>query len=597
MEDEFSKDLPIQDQIRAELGGFWLVSDLSSTQLDDISTRIESKLVQRGIRKRVLIYSQHLALAGLVTLLVLGIGWAANMLSPSNPEPPPIETVIVTKIVQLAAPTRVVSTPAPVITPAPLSPGASESAVRRRMLESARYWKNLWVDALLIQHGPKGYVGAPLIRHEQVWVSQPQYSLVLSAWANRDVDHVWYAADGKVYDVELSTGRPRLYDYHDDHLPVYSALESFIFPAQIAKEAHRLKVTGEDQVAGREALILDWFSTNEYRIGRLWVDTETGIVLRWRQFQNGSNVVTLEVEMVSLILDADFPRGTFDRKSLTTNFAGAELDDPGVRRLALTRTLVEPPPGHRTLDKVPPPDGFDPSQSRLAFQWNQTPRSGYIQPYLADNRSPDDYGEEIPVDVFADGYYLGEIRLNPWSAICDRSADGINIAYISKSGERNEGVSSLKWINLFDLSSVSMPTADIQIGWDIAFAPDNNRLAYQGCVGHQCGIHVLDLLTGESERVFLQPGGYLTWNPEGDQLAWIGYLSSRRTPGVFVRDMRSGAVSYHGDVDDQTGELPEESLFTAWGGIYPDRTYGMEGCVASPSSAGSPQANVPPGSF
>jgi DNA-directed RNA polymerase specialized sigma24 family protein len=597
IENETSTDRPLWDQISAELGSLWPIDEISGAELVHKSNLIESKLVRRGTRKRVMIYSQHLALATLVTLLVVGIGWIANRLAPSNPEPPPIETVIVTQIVEVIPPTRRVPTPEPIKTPVPLSPAASEAAVRQRMLESNRYWDNLWVDGLIIQYGPKGYVGAPLIRHEQIWISQPLYSLVLSAWANRDVDHVWFAANGKVYDVDLSTGRPRLYDYHNERLPVYSSLESFIFPAQIAKEAYKLEVTGRDKVAGRDTLILDWYSEDEVRMSQLWVDTQSGVVLRWRQYQNGSDILTLDIELTSIIFDAEFPRDTFDRSKLSIDFAGEDLDDPKARRATLTRSLVDTPPGHRPLDKVLPPEDFDLSQSRLVFQWNRPPRSGYIQPFLDDNRSPDDYGQEIPVDVFADGYYLGQVHLNPWSVVCDRSADGQSIAFISKSGERNEGVASLRWLNLMDLSTISEPLAEVQPGWDVAFAPDNSRLAYQGCIGEQCGVYVLDTQTGESERVSLQPGGYLTWNPDGDQLAWIGYLPSHKSPGVFVRDMDSGEVSYYGEVNVQTGDLPKGSPFTSWGEIIPDRVYGMDGCIRPRSTADPLKADMTTNSF
>lgn len=589
---DITTDRSIDEQVRAELHGLWPVGEQTNAQFTDICKNIEGRLLKQDARRRLLIYGQHLALAGLVTLVVLGIGWTANRLAQSNPDLVPVETVIVTKIVQVVRPTQVAPTSEPVVTPVPLSAEASEADLRERMLESGRYWTNLWVDALLIQHGPKGYVGAPLIRHEQIWISKPQYSLVLSAWANRDVDHVWFAADGKVYDVDLGSGRPFLYDYHGDRLPVYSALDRFISPAEIANEAHRLEIAGQEQVAGRDTLIVEWYSPDGVRAGRLWVDVATGVVLRWRQFQDDSNIVILEIEVTSIKFDARFPRGTFDRRKLSIDFAGEDLDDPQARRAALTRALVDKPPGHQMLDKIPPPEGFDPSQSRLVFQWNQPPPSWYNRPYLDDIRSPDEFGREIPVDVFAGRYYLGQIHLNPWSVICDRSADGQHIAYVTVTGRRNEAVSSLEWVDLIDLGSVSAPLVDTRPGWDIAFAPDNRQLAYQGCIGDQCGVYILDLETGESERVSIRAGEYLTWNPEGEQLAWIGYLPDAKVPGVFVRDMASGGVSYIGNLDAQSGELPEGSPYTAWGGVFPERAYGMDGCEEPLPDIGPPKANV-----
>jgi hypothetical protein len=71
-------------------------------------------------------------------------------------------------------------------------------------------------------------------------------------------------------------------------------LRSMIFPASSpwAIQPGEFRLVQTTTLAGREAIAFDWTNANGQREARLWLDTQTGIILR-AQIYGGSDYQTL----------------------------------------------------------------------------------------------------------------------------------------------------------------------------------------------------------------------------------------------------------------------------------------------------------------
>jgi len=199
-----------------------------------------------------------------------------------------------------------------------------------------------------------------------------------------------------------------------------------------------------------------------------------------------------------------------------------------------------------------------------------------LRAYPAGVQSPAGGGREISVDVFAAEYYLGEVRLNPWSVSCARSPDGQIIAYLSQIADQ---VVRLGWSRLDNLADQKVYRGSVQPRSELTFAPDSRRLAFNGCEGRQCGVYIFDLDTGRAERIFSRLGTNLTWSPDGTEMAWISTTTGSSVPGIVVFSINAGEVTYF-----KAGNI--EQVFLAspvsrWG-LEMSQEQGLEGCRPSP---------------
>jgi len=246
-------------RVASSLRRRWRLEKFSDVDQEQLIKQVQRGQLNNTKRQRVQLAIRNLSLGLLVLFLVLAMSWVTNLLAEQKtPNPLVAPTVIVTRVVRV--PVYVTSTPAPTIDAKPesLSLADDPAKVQARMAGSSRYWQNLWVDALIIEHGPSGYVGPPRIRRDQIWVSQPYHSLVLTGPLDGEVDHAWFTGDGRVYEVDIPSGRPTLYDFHpENRLPVYSALGRMIFPDEFAQYEGRVAVVGSGEVAGRDILRLE----------------------------------------------------------------------------------------------------------------------------------------------------------------------------------------------------------------------------------------------------------------------------------------------------------------------------------------------------
>jgi DNA-directed RNA polymerase specialized sigma24 family protein len=264
--------------------------------------------------------------------------------------------------------TPVAAASRPLATPQPLDESSTSTQILARIFSSSSLWHTLWFNAYVIHHGPPGFIGQARVQQEQTWISQPYNSLVIAGQPGSDPNQIWFALDGKVYDVDPSSGETYLYDFHPEKLPVYSALEEYIFPDGLVEKTSALNIVGTDEVAGRKTLVVDRF-VKEYKLeSRLWIDTLTGMILRARQYALDSDSYTNEFVIQRIAFNVDFPDKTFDRNSLLLNFAKDYLGQPMSSDEKPDSPIISPEPDRFPLTETPAPVGYGISTSKLLFR-------------------------------------------------------------------------------------------------------------------------------------------------------------------------------------------------------------------------------------
>jgi hypothetical protein len=206
----------------------------------------------------------------------------------------------------------------------PLNSWSHPDEIRARLEESWSLWRTLWVDATVTRvFGAEVY-----INREQVWIEQPDKGLWLSG-----------PPEGKPVDIRVtSQGLSAIYDLEKSALRelehptlVPSDLDKMIYPSwSIALRKGTFEAFRREEVAGRLALAVDYTNVEGMVSDRFWIDTVTGVILRWAHFGPvpGGRGVTDEIVFDAIAYDAQFKEGLFDPEvPPPQSFAGDYLLD------------------------------------------------------------------------------------------------------------------------------------------------------------------------------------------------------------------------------------------------------------------------------
>ena len=492
---------------------------------------------QRARRRRFTTVMQFL-LAGAVVIFIAALSWLTNRLAGHAGGRPVVITVIVTKVIYVEPTVEGESFENRTPSPEPLGESASFSDVITHMRDNSRLWSTIWLDGRIMEYGPPGYTGPPLTRREQVWLEQPNRSLVLSGWAGGAVDRVYYFSNRLESDLNLRQNSP---------------FTRFIFPYQFEFRSEEYRVIAGDQISGRKSLILEGYREDASLAERIWVDAEIGVILRQQRFASDGASLLSEIVVREIVYDATFPKYILDTYQPIQHFSQDFSGQPSLISDEYPTPKRTPAPGHRPLPRASPPADYDPSSSPIYFQWNQAPVSEDALLGIQDRTGEEEYGRDIPVDVFAGGYYLGQVQFNPWEARCIRSADGNLVALISLTGDRDAPEYHLHWFFLGDIYNQAELALDISsLGRALAIAPDGRRLAFYACVGNpgavQCGVYLADLQDGSYSIFHPTNQVYdLAWSSDSKTLEMWSYLSDRESQKIAF-EIETGELIYAGPV-------------------------------------------------
>ena len=470
----------------------------------------------------------------------------------------------------------------------PLDVQSSPEEVVDRMSRAELNWSTMWQDISLKFLGPPGYIGPSDNVRIQLWLDKPNQVRMVAGPAGRRAAYHLLERDKGFHHATMDSVLRWYYLTSDRHLALGTAIDYLSLPVSQLRNANRsLLVRGTEVVASHAALVVDQLTQSGKLESRMWVDRLTGVVLRKRLYaQSDPNVVVLDAITNSVYYDVAFPANTFEPgfNAGETPSARRYLSRTRAQGLVQTRERITfpitvwAPRAYREPFQafVPPPAGFNPARSRLAFQYLPN-----YEPRRAQYSRPEEYSE-----LFAGDYYLGSLHTgDPFTTICDRSPDGELLALAQGRTDQPRAETQLSWISLAQPKNVNMIDLDVDLAY-FAFAPDNRRLALFGYGKPLGALYVLDTQSGRLTKLLnIEYVRSMMWSPDGEQLAIIGnWESPEYDEEVMVIDPRKGYVldstpyNYRGDspVLDLPDWVPEQS-FPAWMGS-------LDACAAPPQS-------------
>ena len=481
------------------------------------------------------------------------------------------------------------STPeSPPSIPEPLNISSSDAEIQARILSGKDHWNTLWADALVIQYGPQGYIGEPELRRQQIWIDQPYFHYLLDGVNGGEVEYAYSVIGG--WENLLNTQTGELLSNAGPHqsLNFQPDLQQMLFNREFQGGlSGEIEIIREDLTAGREVLVLDWYAEegsmrgggfeNEresFLHGRYWVDKHLGIVLRAQKYSgNTTNHLFMETIISNIIFNVPIPRRLYDRSQyLQTYFSRDHTGDYVLEPIEMPEKIMVPSKTEEDIQYLSPPPDFDISNSQLTIHWASLSR---FSPELGTT-----------VDLFADGYYLGNIEFTePEQLLCARSSDGNFVAFTSWSQDVDFGYSPLGWINLSSLPVAHYLDREI-IPYDFAFSLDNQQLAVYGCQrdGDQsCGIYIVELDSGTTHFLSsVEQGAELIWSPDGREIAIQGSFLRNGKWRALVFDTKSGSVTFDGPFDWEGFWVAPDSPIHDWGVQYPPLRGGLELCTQPP---------------
>jgi hypothetical protein len=485
-------------------------------------------------------------------------------------------------------------TPTPVIPKAPeepLSPLSNLQQIKNRMEQSDYYWSTVYAEALILDYGPRGYVGPPQIYRNRVWFSQPSHMMVLAGRPNQAPDYARIVIDNNFFEEDMNTGvafypksidlinsprassiilsyalnyseRNRLYGYY---------LTDLLFPYNAISNASQIQVIGPDSFNGRPVLVLRWIRAQQKE--QVWVDSVTGLILGLRVFEaSNSNVAARDVFITSLASDVNFPAGLYSFRPTTSDKASWQdiwTPTKSVDRQQTEDDILKLAVGRAVVPVMPAPPGMDWSNASLSFQWHT----------LQDGSVGSD------VNLVTGNYNLGTVNMgDPWSLLCVRSPDGGTIVYIKRPDIPIYAPETIQWFRLQDTARVYNLFPSGYTASDVAFSPDSQQLAFFGCskVESNCGVYLLYFQNQQNRKLInIATGAYFAWSPDSQYLALLGSddLGSLR---VFVIKTANGEVVYTGPIDWQSFQTGPDSPTRSWDVPFPAYLSGLEACVTRP---------------
>jgi DNA-directed RNA polymerase specialized sigma24 family protein len=464
----------------------------------------------------------------------------------------------------------------------PLSAGSTTQDVIQRLTSSQSLWSTIWVDAQLTLNGPVGYIGPPNITFEQAWIDQPaRRSIELSGKSSTYPDWV-YMLDGST-GTQIDRKTTQRQDFPSDQLLKSEQLRAMVFPlnSDWLSSGGSLVIGKLGSYIGRQALQVNVVNAAGFIQVQLWVDVETGIILREIRFSGDrSQIQTADFSINKITYNHQFPEILLDPQARLA--FGFSSDAGGqVGKLEYNLAPSENSLSHQPFAAGLAPNGFNPAQAQLFFQYPESYDTGTASAI---------------VDVLAGGYTLGRAQFgNPWTMICARSPDGGKIGYVSQPSGLGPGDASLYWFDLQNVDLVHQVSGDLAVD-NFAFSNDGKKLAFFGRQAGQArgAVYIYELQKGELQPLLERNSAdSLVWSPDDQYLAMTSAPTMFGTRDALVVDVHDGNIVAHdrynwqGDftLDPLSPDWPTLSWRSPKGSLlkFPVTMGGLSACVQPPN--------------
>jgi hypothetical protein len=201
-----------------------------------------------------------------------------------------------------------------------LSMSSSSNEILSSMLHSAQAWKSIWMDGTVTWYPPDGTDSPTQVFHEQVWIelSVPRFRTLLGP-VDGDPEQLT-ASDGlSILRMDLQSGRSQ-----STSLPTFAKeapagsrphmlwgqigtpLSEIALSSNYAAEEGVFKPIDMDMTADPQTLIVEWTRAGTERPQwRMWLDTETAIILKLQEFGKGGGEEVLGERVVNQVIYDD----------------------------------------------------------------------------------------------------------------------------------------------------------------------------------------------------------------------------------------------------------------------------------------------------
>lgn len=564
----------------------WPGLSLNAIKLEETIRAVLVGAEKQRSHSHTLFSVKEFLLVAAVIIVAAAMNYGGSLLFPEpHLTPPPLQTVLVTRQAQI------VVTPAPTLTssptetstqtPLPLPPTlqplslqSSSEAVWNSIYFSHYSYRTIWIDALLQFYGPESFTGAPQAYRTQIWLDKTiPAGLLLGGVPGFQAEEIglsrsgvsyWSEIDGLgSFKVEKIVGQQSLRSWYAANLVLYQ-------PFALG-DLSTYKVTGREELLGRESLIVDNINLAGERVATLWIDSITGLALRQRYYAPSQEDLYYEIRLLDLILDPEIPGDLFNPEYQWTGAFAKNVTNQALSQGRATPNFyITAQAKMRALPFAAAPEDFNPGNSPLYFQVSQV--------YYESPPDPDaSYPLLYKAAVFSDEYYLGNLDFeNPWDVICDRSPDGTRLAISSR---RSIDRSLLR---LYDLTNIAYMEGRTFLATvtEFAFAPDSRRLAIFAANEPYGSVFILDTDSNTITHLMDLPDARsFVWSPDGEYLAMIGRVTQPIAGDeVIVVRVSNSEITYHKSVDYGIGNIGDWPPLE-WGDEFPVEMNGLAQCA------------------
>jgi hypothetical protein len=197
--------------------------------------------------------------------------------------------------------------PAPLLSIATLD-SLTMNSTPKEVLERAQLttstWNSLWMNQLFISYGPPGYIGPPLSAYRvEVYARHPHQWISLRKNLDSGFSYLTYGASNWLFGSNTGSGL-----HTASWAPGgFSSSSSPINISWLSMDVN-YQVAGEQEISSRKAVILDAYDSNNHKLQRLWIDAQTGVLLKTEVY-GGPDDETIVFSMIvqAILYDISFP--------------------------------------------------------------------------------------------------------------------------------------------------------------------------------------------------------------------------------------------------------------------------------------------------
>lgn len=225
-----------------------------------------------------------------------------------------------------------------------LSLNSTSEQIQRAMLESATKWKSIWMDGRITHFATDGTDSQATTTREQVWIDLTTDRFrVVTGPADGEAEKFLTSDGVTILELDIKSGQsqsrslpelgdvkqfvPTLQPGFAFSQPLWgqigTSLSQLAFPSDFAQNEGKFKPIGTEIISGREALVAEWtYIQNQLPSWRMWLDTETAVILKMQTFdKSGGTFVLSEAVVDQVSFDDVFANSLFGIPSSLPQFS------------------------------------------------------------------------------------------------------------------------------------------------------------------------------------------------------------------------------------------------------------------------------------